>query len=78
MKRGYPFTSGNLNYGYSYDYTPTSSSSGGGGGGGGATGVVIVPKTTRQVPRQAWTPRAKDWSRGLAFIRMEGRLENDV
>ena len=34
MKRGYPFTSGNLNYGYSYDYTPKS----GGGGGGGARG----------------------------------------
>ena len=39
MKRGYPFTSGNLNYGYSYDYTPKSSGgSGGGGGGGGARG----------------------------------------
>ena len=36
MKRGYPFTSGNLNYGYSYDYIPKSSS--GGGGGGGAIG----------------------------------------
>ena len=34
MKRGYPFTSGNLNYGYSYDYTPKSSTSGGGSGGG--------------------------------------------
>ena len=39
MKRGYPFTSGNLNYGYSYDYTPKSSTGGGGGsGGGGARG----------------------------------------
>ena len=39
MKRGYPFTSGNLNYGYSYDYTPkVSAGSGGGGGGGGARG----------------------------------------
>ena len=28
MKRGYPFTSGNLNYGYSYNYTPKSSTSG--------------------------------------------------
>ena len=37
MKRGYPFTSGNLNYGYSYDYIPKSSS-GGGGSGGGAIG----------------------------------------
>ena len=36
MKRGYPFTSGNLNYGYSYDYIPNSNS--GGGGGGGAIG----------------------------------------
>ena len=33
MKRGYPFTSGNLNSGYSYDYTPKFS---GGGGGTGA------------------------------------------
>ena len=38
MKRGYPFTSGNLNYGYSYDYTPKSSTGGGGSGGGGARG----------------------------------------
>ena len=39
MKRGYPFTSGNLNYGYSYDYTPKSNTGGdGGGSGGGARG----------------------------------------
>ena len=37
MKRGYPFTSGNLNYGYSYDYIPKSNS-GGGGSGSGAIG----------------------------------------
>ena len=41
MKRGYPFTSGNLNYGYSYDYTPKSS--GGGGSGGGARGPLGPP-----------------------------------
>ncbi len=34
MKRGYPFTSGNLNFGYEYDYRPKSS----GGGGGGSVG----------------------------------------
>ena len=42
MKRGYPFTSGNLNYGYSYDYTPksgTGSGSGGDGGSGGGGGA---------------------------------------
>ena len=39
MKRGYPFTSGNLNFGYNYDYTPTFSNSGGSGGGGGGTGA---------------------------------------
>ena len=37
MKRGYPFTSGNLNFGYSYDYVPKASG-GGGGSGGGARG----------------------------------------
>ena len=31
MKRGYPFTTGNLNYGYSYEYVPETKSSGGGG-----------------------------------------------
>ncbi len=30
MKRGYPYTSGNLNYGYEYDYKPKSSKSGDG------------------------------------------------
>ncbi len=33
MKRGYPFTSGNLNFGYEYDYRPKSS-----GGGSGSVG----------------------------------------
>ena len=37
MKRGYPFTSGNLNFGYNYDYVPKSSG-GGSAGGGGARG----------------------------------------
>ena len=37
MKRGYPFTSGNLNFGYNYDYIPKSNT-GGGTGGGGAKG----------------------------------------
>ena len=37
MKRGYPFTSGNLNFGYNYDYVPKSSG-GGSTGGGGARG----------------------------------------
>ena len=36
MKRGYPFTSGNLNFGYNYDYAPKSN--GGGSGSGGARG----------------------------------------
>ena len=40
MKRGYPFTSGNLNSGYSYDYTPRFS---GGGGGTGAQGPIGPP-----------------------------------
>ena len=40
MKRGYPFTSGNLNSGYSYDYTPKFS---GGGGGTGAQGPIGPP-----------------------------------
>ena len=38
MKRGYPFTSGNLNFSYNYDYTPKSNTGGGGTGGGGARG----------------------------------------
>ena len=29
MKRGYPFTTGNLNYGYSYEYVPKTKTSGG-------------------------------------------------
>ena len=33
MKRGYPFTTGNLNFGYSYEYVPKTS-----GGGGGTEG----------------------------------------
>ena len=37
MKRGYPFTSGNLNFGY-YEYIPKSQSSGGGGGARGPAG----------------------------------------
>ena len=37
MKRGYPFTSGKLNFGYNYDYVPKPSG-GGGGSGGGARG----------------------------------------
>ena len=37
MKRGYPFTSSNLNFGYNYDYVPKPSG-GGGGSGGGARG----------------------------------------
>ena len=37
MKRGYPFTSGNLNFGYNYDYEPKASG-GGSGSGGGARG----------------------------------------
>ena len=40
MKRGYPFTSGNLNSGYSYDYIPNFS---GGGGGTGAQGPIGPP-----------------------------------
>ncbi len=28
MKRGYPYTSGNLNFGYEYDYEPKSSKGG--------------------------------------------------
>ena len=40
MKRGYPFTSGNLNSGYSYDYTPKFSR---GGGGTGAQGPIGPP-----------------------------------
>ena len=35
MKRGYPFTTGNLNYGYSYEYVPKIS---GGSSGGGTEG----------------------------------------
>ncbi len=35
MKRGYPYTNGNLNFGYKYDYRPKSSKGSGGGGGGG-------------------------------------------
>ena len=31
MKRGYPYTNGNLNYGYEYDYRPKSSKGGGSG-----------------------------------------------
>ena len=38
MKRGYPFTTGNLNYGYSYEYVPKTKSSGGGGSGDGRPG----------------------------------------
>ena len=37
MKRGYPFTSGNLNFGYNYDYVPKSFG-GGSASGGGARG----------------------------------------
>ena len=37
MKRGYPFTSGNLNFGYNYDYVPKSIG-GGSASGGGARG----------------------------------------
>ena len=36
MKRGYPFTSGNLNFGYNYDYVPKPG--GGSSGGGSARG----------------------------------------
>ena len=38
MKRGYPFTTGNLNYGYSYEYVPKTKSSGGGSSGDGRPG----------------------------------------
>ena len=38
MKRGYPFTSGNLNYSYNYDYVPKFSGGGGTGDGSGAKG----------------------------------------
>ena len=43
MKRGYPFTSGNLNYGYSYDYTPKSGTGSGGGGARGPQGPQGPP-----------------------------------
>ncbi len=33
MKRGYPYTNGNLNFGYEYNYNPKSSKGGGGGSG---------------------------------------------
>ena len=43
MKRGYPFTSGNLNFGYNYDYVPKTGSSGGGGGERGSPGPLGPP-----------------------------------
>ena len=43
MKRGYPFTSGNLNFGYNYDYVPKTGSSGGGGGEKGPPGPLGPP-----------------------------------
>ena len=50
MKRGYPFTSGNLNYGYSYDYTPKSSTGGGSSGGSGSGGGARGPQGPQGPP----------------------------
>ena len=58
MKRGYPFTSGNLNYGYSYDYIPKSSSSDGGSG-------AIGPQGPRG-PQGDAGPKGDDGSNGPA------------
>ncbi len=40
MKRGYPYTNGNLNFGYEYNYSPKSSKGGGSTGGDGKPGPV--------------------------------------
>ncbi len=43
MKRGYPYTSGNLNFGYEYDYKPKSSKGGDGQGARGPAGPQGKP-----------------------------------
>ena len=69
MKRGYPFTSGNLNYGYSYDYTPKSGAGGGSGdggsGGGGARGPQGPPGPPRKPgPQGDAGPKGADGANG--------------
>ena len=66
MKRGYPFTSGNLNSGYSYDYTPKFS---GGGGGTGAQGPIGPPG-----PKG---PKGDKGDQGDAGLKWSGRVQQD-
>ena len=68
MKRGYPFTTGNLNYGYSYEYVPKTKGSGGGGTDGrpGPTG-----------PRGPQGPKGDTGPPGPTGLRGEKGLKGD-
>ena len=68
MKRGYPFTTGNLNYGYSYEYVPKTKGSGGGGTDGrpGPTG-----------PRGPQGPKGDTGPAGPRGLRGEKGLKGD-
>ena len=68
MKRGYPFTTGNLNYGYSYEYVPKTKGSGGGGTDGrpGPTG-----------PRGPQGPKGDTGPPGPTGLRGERGLKGD-
>ena len=63
MKRGYPYTNGNLNFGYEYNYNPKSSK--GGGGGGGQPGPIGPRGPTRNTgPTGSAGPQGAQGDRG--------------
>ena len=69
MKRGYPFTTGNLNYGYSYEYVPKTKSSGGGSSGDGRPGPTG--------PRGPQGPKGDTGPPGPAGLRGGRGLKGD-
>ena len=69
MKRGYPFTTGNLNYGYSYEYVPKTKSSGGGSSGDGRPGPTG--------PRGPQGPKGDTGPPGPTGLRGEKGLKGD-
>ena len=69
MKRGYPFTTGNLNYGYSYEYVPKTKSSGGGSSGDGRPGPTG--------PRGPQGPKGDTGPAGPRGLRGEKGLKGD-
>ena len=69
MKRGYPFTTGNLNYGYSYEYVPKTKSSSGGSSGDGRPGPTG--------PRGPQGPKGDTGPPGPTGLRGERGLKGD-